>query len=114
MIIAIDWDLNHNKQQAHYFVLQLSQENDVAPPPPKPQEKTKEQTTTEWLMNDPKIDPNIRDKLGETPLHYAARWGNAGECQILLNAGRNVKDRIKVDVNVSTIVCLVLVLTLRE
>ena len=53
-------------------------------------------------MNHPDIDPNISDKLGETPLHYAARWGNVGECEILLNAGRNVKGRKRVNVNVSS------------
>lgn len=83
----------------HIF-LQLQQENNIAPAQ-APGPADSEQTTTLLLMNRPDIDPNVKDRLQETPLHYAARWGNTAECRLILEKGCSLRQN-QVDVNVST------------
>ena len=40
-------------------------------------------------------DVNSRDEDGDTPLHFAARWGNPANVQVLLDAGADVMARDK-------------------
>ena len=35
-------------------------------------------------------DVNVRDSIGETPLHYAARWGHKGIAELLIANGADV------------------------
>lgn len=43
-------------------------------------------TTAVKALLDYNADPNLRHKVGQTPLHYAARLGNESICQLLLSA----------------------------
>ena len=53
-------------------------------------------------MSCPDINPNIKDSLQETPLHYAARWGNVEECKVMLDKGRKLQNKINLEVSRNT------------
>lgn len=81
------------------FLTDLAGQMGIAPPAPPPTDTSTKvsRSTTEILMSCPDIVPNIKDSLQETPLHYAARWGNVEECKVMLDKGRKLQNKINLE-----------------
>lgn len=45
----------------------------------------------EFVLNDMRVSPNVRDAFGRTPLHWAAQTGNVEVCELLLLAHANIE-----------------------
>lgn len=46
---------------------------------------------TEFIVNEMRVSPNVRDAFGRTPLHWAAQMGNVEICELLLLAHANIE-----------------------
>lgn len=45
----------------------------------------------EFMLHEMRLNPNVRDAFGRTPLHWAAQQGNAPVCEVLLLANANIE-----------------------
>jgi cytochrome c peroxidase len=51
--------------------------------------------TTDYLVGECRLDPNVQDNSGDTPLHDAVRFGHAGVVDKLLKAGADKSTKNK-------------------